>query len=156
MKNMFGVPLRALRKTNGSVHRQKAGLTMSNSPSAQTISLSALKSLPGPATFPNRPPKSPRPHPPSPQKGTCNRVLFSALFIWEDSNNIATVTKARPEGFTNGNTSKPRRFAVFQACFALLSFRQKEHRKRSGCLDESFRMWGCVWHVTLEESAGTS
>ena len=126
------LPLRAIRKTNGSGHGQKAGLTMSNSPAAQTISLSALKSLPGPATFPNRPPKSPRPHPHSLQKGTCNRVLFSALFIWEDSNNIAAVTKARPEDFTNGDTFKPRRFAVFSACFASLSFRWEVRRKRSG------------------------
>ena len=87
------LPLRAIRKTNGSGHGQKAGLTMSNSPAAQTISLSALKSLPGPATFPNRPPKSPRPHPPSPQKGTCNRVLFSGLSKKEVSNNIAVRTK---------------------------------------------------------------
>ena len=115
MKNMFGVPLRALRKTNGSVHGQKAGLTMSNSPSAQTISLSALKSLPGPATFPNRPPKSPRPHPPSPQEGTCNRVLFSGLYRREVSNNIAAETEARPVSLTYVKDFKPRRFLVFSS-----------------------------------------
>ena len=90
---MFGVPLRVLRKTNDSVHGQKAGLTMSNSPSAQTISLSALKSLPGPVTFPNRPSKSPRPRPLFPQKGTCNRELFSGLSKWEVRNNIAVRNK---------------------------------------------------------------
>ena len=95
MEDMFGVPLRALRKTNGSVHGQKAGLTMSNSPSAQTISPPVLTSVHGTPSCANSPSKSPCPHPPSLQKGTCNRVLFSALFIWEDSNNIATVTKAR-------------------------------------------------------------
>ena len=112
---MFGVPLRALRKTNGSVHGQKTGLTMSNSPSAQTISLSALKSLPDPATFPNRPAKSPRPHPPSPQKGTCNRVLFSGLYRREVSNNIAAETEARPVSLTYVNDFKPRRFLVFSS-----------------------------------------
>ena len=39
--------------------------------------------------------------------------LFSILSKWEVSNNIAVEIKVRPEGFTKGNTFKPRRFTVF-------------------------------------------
>ena len=71
-------------------------------------------------------------------------------------NKQAEGNKGAAESFTNGKTSKPRCFAFLSVYFASLSFRREACRKRSGCLDEPFRMRGCVWHVTLEESAGTS
>ncbi|HIW41668.1 MAG TPA: hypothetical protein H9743_05975, partial [Candidatus Mediterraneibacter vanvlietii] len=61
----------------------------------------------------NSPSKSPRPHPPAPQKSFLKQGLFSILSKWEVSNNIAVEIKVRPEGFTKGNTFKPRRFTVF-------------------------------------------
>ena len=51
---------------------------MSNSPVAQTISLSALKSLPGAATFPNLHPKSSA-HILSLRRKVLKQDLFSAL-----------------------------------------------------------------------------
>ena len=70
------LPLRVIRKTNGSRHGQKAGLTMSNSPTTQTISLSVLKSLPKAVTFPNHPSEVSCSQSPSRQKSFCNRGCF--------------------------------------------------------------------------------
>ena len=99
---------------------------------AQTISPPVLTSVHGTPSCANFPPKSPRPHPHSLQKGTCNRILFSALFIWEVSNNIATATKARPEDFTNGDTFNPRRFAFSRLfCFTELPTGSTKEAKRT-------------------------
>ena len=131
MEDMFGVPLRGIRATKKFRARTKYKDRRWATRFAQTISPPVLTSAHGTPSCANFPPKSPRPHPHSLQKGTCNRVLFSALFIWEDSNNIAAVTKARPEDFTNGDTFKPRRFAVFQVC---LQNNQRQKQQKQKCV----------------------
>ena len=122
---------------------------------AQTISPSALTSLPGTSRYTKPLPKSPCPHPPAPQKGSRNGACFLLYRQGKSSNNQLKKSKARSESFTNGKTSKPRRFAFLSVYFASLSFQREACRKRSGCLDESFWTRGCAWHVTLEESDGT-
>ena len=122
---------------------------------AQTISPSVLTSLLGTSRFTKTLPKSPCPHPPAPQKGSRNGACFLLYRQGKSSNNQLKKSKARSESFTNGKTSKPRRFAFLSVYFASLSFQREACRKRSGCLDESFWTRGCAWHVTLEESDGT-
>ena len=53
---------------------------------AQTISPSALTSLPGTSRFTKTLPKSPCPHPPAPQKGSRNGACFLLYRLGKSSN----------------------------------------------------------------------
>ena len=91
---------------------------MSNSPAAQTISLSALKSLPKAVTFPNPPPKSAAHNPPPGRKVFAIGAVFCSIQIGNYCLNRLKETKARPEGFTNNKVFKPRRFAWAMCIYA--------------------------------------
>ena len=153
---MFRAPLQGLSESKKFRAWTKCKDSRRATRFAQTISPSALTSLPGTSRFTKTLPKSPCPHPPAPQKGSRNGACFLLYRQGKSSNNQLKKSKARSESFTNGKTSKPRRFAFLSVYFASLSFRREACRKRSGCLDESFWTRGCAWHVTLEESDGTS
>ena len=62
---------------------------------AQTISPSALTSLPGTSRFTKTLPKSPCPHPPVPQKGSRNGACFLLYRLGKSSNNQLRKSKAR-------------------------------------------------------------
>ena len=113
---------------------------MSNSLRSDNLT-PVLTSAHGTPSCANFPPKSPRPHPHSLQKGTCNRVLFSALFIWEDSNNIAAVTRARSEDFTNGDTFQPR-LCFLQPVYSLISLLK---RPENSPISKYFLQGGGLW-----------
>ena len=153
---MFRVPLQGLSESKKFRPWTKCKDRRRATRFAQTISPSALTSMSGTSRFANALPKSPCPHPQPPQKGFWNAPCFLLYRQGKSSNNQLKKSKARSESFTNGKTSKPRRFAFLSVYFASLSFQREACRKRSGCLDESFWTRGCAWHVTLEESDGTS
>ena len=153
---MFRAPLQGLSESKKFRAWTKCKDSRRATRFAQTISPSALTSMPGTSRFTKTLPKSPCPHPPAPQKGSRNGACFLLYRQGKSSNNQLKKSKARSESFTNGKTSKPRRFAFLSVYFASLSFQREACRKRSGCLDESFWTRGCAWHVTLEESDGTS
>ena len=152
---MFRAPLQGLRESKKFRPWTKCKDSRRATRFAQTISPSVLTSLPGTSRFTKTLPKSPCPHPPASQKGSRNGACFLLYRQGKSSNNQLKKSKARSESFTNGKTSKPRRFAFLSVYFASLSFQREACRKRSGCLDESFWTRGCAWHVTLEESDGT-
>ena len=152
---MFRVPLQGLSESKKFRTWTKYKDIRRATRFAQTISPSALTSMSGTSRFANALPKSPCPHPPAPQKGSRNGACFLLYRQGKSSNNQLKKSKARSESFTNGKTSKPRRFAFLSVYFASLSFQREACRKRSGCLDESFWTRRCAWHVTLEESDGT-
>ena len=153
---MFRAPLQGLRESKKFRPWTKCKDSRRATRFAQTISPSVLTSLPGTSRFTKTLPKSPCPHPPAPQKGSRNGACFLLYRLGKSSNDQLRKTEAWPESLTICKSFKPRLFAVFSACFASLSFRWEACRKRSGCLDESFWTRGCAWHVTLEESDGTS
>ena len=153
---MFRAPLQGLSESKKFRAWTKCKDSRRATRFAQTISPSALTSLPGTSRFTKTLPKSPCPHPPVPQKGSRNGACFLLYRQGKSSNNQLRKSKARSESFTNDETSKSRCFAFLSVYFASLSFRWEACRKRSGCLDESFWTRRCAWHVTLEESAGTS
>ena len=62
---------------------------------AQTISPSALTSLPGTSRYTKPLPKSPCPHPPAPQKGSRNGACFLLYRQGKSSNNQLRKSKAR-------------------------------------------------------------
>ena len=129
---MFRAPLQGLSESKKFRAWTKCKDSRRATRFAQTISPSALTSLPGTSRFTKTLPKSPCPHPPAPQKGSRNGACFLLYRLGKSSNDQLRKTEARPESFTNDKTSKPRRFAVFSACFASLSFRWEVRRKRSG------------------------
>ena len=129
---MFRAPLQGLSESKKFRAWTKCKDSRRATRFAQTISPSALTSLPGTSRFTKTLPKSPCPHPPASQKGSRNGACFLLYRLGKSSNDQLRKTEARPESFTNDKTSKPRRFAVFSACFASLSFRWKVRRKRCG------------------------
>ena len=129
---MFRAPLQGLSESKKFRAWTKCKDSRRATRFAQTISPSALTSMPGTSRFTKTLPKSPCPHPPAPQKGSRNGACFLLYRQGKSSNNQLKKSKARSESFTNGKTSKPRRFAFLSVYFASLSFQREACRKRSG------------------------
>ena len=129
---MFRAPLQSLSESKKFWAWTKCKDSRRATRFAQTISPSALTSMSGTSRFANALPKSPCPHPPTPQKGSRNGACFLLYRLGKSSNNQPRKTKARSESHTMCKFFRPRRFAVSSACFASLSFRQEVRRERSG------------------------
>ena len=102
---MFRAPLQGLSESKKFWAWTKCKDSRRATRFAQTISPSALTSLPGTSRFTKTLPKSPCPHPPVPQKGSRNGACFLLYRQGKSSNNQLRKSKARSESFTNGKTS---------------------------------------------------
>ena len=115
-EGMFRVPLQGLSESKNFRAWTKCKDSRRATRFAQTISPSALTSLPGTSRFTKTLPKSPCPHPPAPQKGSRNGACFLLYRLGKSSNDQLRKTEARQESLTMCKSFKPRCFTVFQVC----------------------------------------
>ena len=128
---MFRVPLQGLSESKKFRAWTKCKDSRRATRFAQTISPSALTSMPGTSRFTKTLPKSPCPHPPAPQKGSRNGACFLLYRLGKSSNDQLRKTKARQESLTMCKSFKPRRFVVFQVC---LQNDQRQKQQKQKCV----------------------
>ena len=92
---MFRAPLQGLSESKKFRAWTKCKDSRRATRFAQTISPSALTSMPGTSRFTKTLPKSPCPHPPVPQKGSRNGACFLLYRQGKSSNNQLRKSKAR-------------------------------------------------------------
>ena len=99
---------------------------------AQTISPSALTSMPGTSRFTKTLPKSPCPHPPVPQKGSRNGACFLLYRLGKSSNDQLRKTEARRKALLCVSPSS-RAFSRFLSlfCFTELPTGSTKEAKRT-------------------------
>ena len=99
-EGMFRAPLQGLSESKKFRAWTKCKDSRRATRFAQTISPSALTSLPGTSRFTKTLPKSPCPHPPVPQKGSRNGACFLLYRLGKSSNNQLNEKQGAADSFS--------------------------------------------------------